>query len=246
MANYYENQHEYSYTKSKEEFQEDLKKKIKDTLKSNERYEPVTISEYSRTICKSWWGQSWCKNLERYADYENRIGRGKSYFRMGTVVDLKIYDNSSIYAKVQGARKWPYKVKIFIRKLSEANRIKMEKLAAGKIQNLEALISGNFPRELKDLFFQENGLFPTPREINFECDCPDWAHMCKHIAAALYAVGVVLDNNPLYFFQLRGIDVDDFLDSVVNGKVQNMLKNANVKSPRIIKDADLLQMFGIQ
>ena len=69
--------------------------------------EPVTVQ--GRTIVHNWWGKAWCENLERYADYESRLDRGKRYVRAGAVLDLKI-QKGKIQARVQGTRKVPYKV----------------------------------------------------------------------------------------------------------------------------------------
>ena len=223
----------------------ELRQKAQDTLQGKKNFEPVIVKTNDRRkICKSWWGEAWCRNLERYADFENRIGRGKSYLRNGAVIDLKIKGNE-INAKVQGSCPAPYKVKIDIDKLSEENQTKLAKKATKKIQDVESLITGNFPEELKDLFFQKDGLFPAPKEIHFRCNCPDWANMCKHIAAVLYGVAVRLDDNPLYFFEMRGINFEKFADKIVDNRVQKMIDNANVKSSRIIEDADLLQIFGV-
>ena len=212
-------------------------------LSKHPEYEPVEIL-LRQGICSSWWGKSWCKNLERYADWENRIERGKKYVRSGAVVNLKI-DGGKITAHVVGSRNKPYTVTIEIAPLSKDRQEEVERLASGKIQNLEALALGNFPEELKTSLFQKGLLFPEPDEIEFDCTCPDMAYMCKHVAAVLYGNGVRLDKNPLYFFQMRGIDIDKFIWKVIGGKVERMLENVKIKSPRILKDGDLMDLFGV-
>ena len=82
-------------------------------------------------------------------------------------------------------------------------------------------------------------------KIHFGCSCPDWAVMCKHVAAALYGVGVRLDEDPLLFFELRGIDFNRFIDAAVASRVEAMLKNAKVSSSRIIKNQDISELFGV-
>ena len=89
------------------------------------------------------------------------------------------------------------------------------------------------------------GLFPEPREISFDCSCPDWALMCKHVAAVLYGIGVRFDENPLLFFTLRGLDVERFVTVTLESRVEKMVKHAEVKSERVIEDADLTKLFGI-
>ena len=107
------------------------------------------------------------------------------------------------------------------------------------------LLEGNFPQEMQELFQGKDGLFPSPREISFSCSCPDWALMCKHVAAALYDVGVRLDENPLLFFELRGINVDRFIDVALANKVEEMLANEGKPSSRSIKDEEAMKLFGV-
>lgn len=176
-----------------------LKKNLKESVKKQKekgnKLEPVVIS--GRAIAKSWWGKAWCDNLEHYADFASRLERGKRYVRTGTVIDLKI-QKGKIIARVQGTRKTPYRVEIRISPLTEK---KCEAILerCGKIETLERLLSGDFPDDMKELFQGEDGLFPQPSEISFQCSCPDWALMCKHVAAALYGVGARLDTNPALF-----------------------------------------------
>ncbi len=204
--------------------------------------EPVVI--VGRTIAKSWWGQAWCRNLEQYADFESRLDRGKRYVRTGAVLDLKI-QKGRVLAKVQGSRKTPYKVEIRISPLSEEKCQQILEKCGKRIENLEALATGNFPAELKELFTGQEGLFPTPKEISFACSCPDWALMCKHVAAVLYGIGARLDSQPTLFFELRGVDIDRFLDVAVANKVEAMLENAQKPSSRILKGTDLNALFGV-
>lgn len=203
---------------------------------------PVILS--GRTIAKSWWGQAWCRNLERYADYENRLSRGKRYVRTGTVVDLQIQPGK-ILARVQGSRKIPYKVDIRISPLSQERCDAILDRCGSRVESLEALLSGHFPLELKDVFFDAGGLFPSPREISFQCSCPDWAVMCKHVAAALYGMGARLDEDPTLFFTLRGIDGNRFVDVAIANRVESMLANAERPSQRIIAETGWEDLFGV-
>ena len=187
---------------------------------------------------------AWYNNLEQYADYESRLDRGKRYVRNGSVIDLKI-QKGKITARVQGTRKVPYKVEIRISPLSEGKCQAIIQKCGRKIENMEKLLSGNFPEEMQELFQGKDGLFPTPKEISFSCSCPDWALMCKHVAAALYGVGVRLDDQPLLFFELRGIDIGRFIDVTLSNKVEAMLANENKPSDRIMADDDITELFGV-
>jgi uncharacterized Zn finger protein len=92
---------------------------------------------------------------------------------------------------------------------------------------------------------QGDGLFPSPREIHMDCSCPDWATMCKHVAAALYAVGAKLDTDPLLFFSLRGIDPSELIRKSVDEKMKSLLANAGKKSERVIASKDIERIFGV-
>ena len=228
---------------------EELRKKAQASVqaarKKGQKYEPALPHKGTRKICESWWGQAWCQNLERYADYASRLERGRRYFRSGTVVDLKIR-GGRVEARVQGSRKVPYKVDIRISPLSEEKCQAIIERCGRKIRTIDKLINGEFPEELKDLFTGENGLFPNPAEISFVCSCPDWAIMCKHVAAVMYGIGVRFDENPFFFFHLRGIDIDRFIDVTLENKVESMLQNADADSPRILHETtDLTELFGV-
>lgn len=224
---------------------EEIKRRSNETKKreksKGKELHPVIIQ--GRNIVKNWWGVAWCNNLERYADYESRIDRGKRYVRTGAVIDLKI-EKGKILARVQGTRKAPYKTEIRISPLSEERCQQIISKCGRKLENVEELLAGRFPEEMKELFCGKDGLFPTPREISFTCSCPDWALMCKHVAAVLYGVGARLDSDPMLFFNLRGIDVDHFIDVTLANKVESMLANINAPSRRIM-EGDVSGLFGV-
>lgn len=224
------------------QLQRNARQTMKKEKAKGKQLEPVVIQ--GRTIVKSWWGQAWCDNLEKYADFESRLDRGKRYVRTGAVVDLKI-QKGKVLARVQGRRKTPYKVEIRISPLSE-ERCQYAILQCGrKIENLERLVNGDFPEELKEMFLGDKGLFPEPKEISFNCSCPDWALMCKHVAAVLYGIGARFDDNPLLFFELRGIDVERFIDVTLANRVESMLENVDASSERIITGGDWEKLFGV-
>ena len=205
-------------------------------------YDPVIVK--SRSIADNWWGRAWCENLERYADYSSRLERGRRYVRTGTVIDLKI-KKGHVTAKVQGSRKAPYNVDMRISPIDESKCQKIMSVCGSRIESLEALLNGDFPEEYKDIFLSRDGLFPTPKEISFNCSCPDWAIMCKHVSAVLYGIAVRFDQDPLLFFELRGIDIDRFVDVTLENSVESMLKNVNVDSPRILRNIIVDELFGI-
>ncbi len=217
---------------------------LKKLQKKDPYIEPVIIE--GRTLAKSWWGKSWNQNLESYADYSNRIGRGKSYVRNNAVLDLRI-SKGLIIAKVQGRRAKPYDTEIRIETLGRKKWNKILELCNRRIDTLEQLVEGKFPKELEILFTDRKySMFPTPGEISFDCSCPDYASMCKHVAAALYGVGTRLDRDPMLFFELRDIDGGELIRKTVEQKVDSMLKNAGKKSDREIAAKDIDDIFGLQ
>mgnify|MGYP000969149135 CR=1 FL=1 len=211
--------------------------------KKNPDIEPVIIE--GRTLAKNWWGKSWNINLESYADYSNRIERGKRYVRNNAVLDLKI-SKGKVIAKVQGSRVKPYDVEISIDALDNKKWEQVTELCNHRIDSLEQLIEGKFPKELEILFTDKKyGMFPSPKEIHFACSCPDWAYMCKHVAATLYGIGARLDNDPMLFFALRDIDGQMLIRKSMERKLESMLKNAGKKSKREIAAKDISDIFGL-
>lgn len=213
-------------------------------LKKKRDVKPVILR--GRALALTWWGRAWNENLERYADYENRIGRGRSYVRHGAVLDLQVREGE-IIALVQGSRSKPYEIIITIKKLNKDTWKTVTASCEGMIDSLQELIEGKFPKTLAEIFMRQGtGLFPAPKEIELQCSCPDWAVMCKHVAAALYGIGARLDEDPSIFFTLRGVDVSELIGKTAARKAETLLEKARKKSGRTIDDSDLSAMFGIE
>ncbi|QTA84675.1 hypothetical protein [Desulfonema magnum] len=219
-------------------------KKLKQLRKKNPDIQPVVIE--GKALARTWWGKAWNKNLERYADYSNRIGRGRSYVRHGSVLDLKIH-SGKIEALVQGGESNPYSITIKIKEIDKKIWKGIRAECEGKLESLSELLMGKFPKDLGEIFTTKGkGLFPSPREIEFSCSCPDWASMCKHVAATLYGVGARLDEDPSLLFKLRKVDVNDLIAQAVEEKTRKLLKKAEKKSARVMDEADLSDVFGIE
>jgi uncharacterized Zn finger protein len=219
-------------------------RKLKQLQKKNANLKPITIE--GRQIATTWWGKSWNNNLERYADYSYRLERGRSYVRHRAVLDLQL-SPGTINALVLGSSPRPYDVTVTVKKLSTSNWRAIRKACEGCFDSLHELLAGQFPQSLKNLFYEEgSGLFPSPKDIRFQCSCEDWASMCKHVAAVLYGVGNRLDEDASLFFTLRGIDVDDIVSQTVSDTAKTLLGKAEHQSDRILQDVDLGDVFGIQ
>ncbi len=219
------------------------KKNLKALQKKNPDIRPVIIE--GRSIAGTWWGKSWNNNLESYADYTNRIGRGRTYVRNNAVLDLQIKPGL-IESLVQGTRSKPYKIQIKIKILKKEIWKNIKKACQGEFDSLQELLNGKFPKSLSNIFTdKKSGLFPAPKEISFDCSCPDWADMCKHVAAALYGIGARLDSEPELFFTLRKVKMKDLISGAVKDQTSDLLKKARQKSSKVMDESDLSKVFGI-
>jgi len=219
------------------------KKKITQLRKKNPDIRPVILE--GKALATTWWGKAWNKNLESYADYSNRIGRGRSYVRHLAVVDLQIAPGK-VSALVQGTMGAPYKVVISIAGMKQKNWQTIKKECQSRLSSLPDLLAGKIPKALQDIFMvQGKGLFPTPAEITFDCSCPDWATMCKHVAATLYGVGARLDEDPALFFTLRQANIDDLVSQAVQSKTAAIIEESPVHGSKVIADDKLGDLFGL-
>ncbi len=207
--------------------------------KKGEVCEPIVLE--GRSIANTFWGQAWCKNLESYSDYSNRLPRGRTYVRNGSVIDLKMAAGE-ITAKVCGSS--IYKVKIVIAKVVANKWTKIVDECAGKIDSLIELLQGKFSKAVMEIMTDpKKGLFPDPKEIKLHCSCPDWADMCKHVAAVLYGVGARLDNRPEELFMLRQADHIELIAKAGN---TTLTQTAADQSDQVLADSELSSLFGIE
>jgi uncharacterized Zn finger protein len=199
---------------------------------------PIVIA--GRDIARTFWGKAWCANLERYSDYANRLPRGRSYVRNGAVVDLRIAPGE-VAARVSGTE--IYRVDVNVRAVPAPRWTAICRDCAGEIDSVVALLQGRLSdRMMARLFDRVEGLFPSPAEIRFACSCPDWATMCKHVAAVLYGIGARLDSEPALLFVLRKVDQQDLVT-----RIGTSLERGPRRPPAArVLDADLSEMFGIE
>jgi uncharacterized Zn finger protein len=214
-------------------------RKISELKKKGSPIAPVTIE--GRTIARNFWGKAWCSNLERYSDFASRLPRGRSYVRNGCVVDLQI-TAGKIAAKVSGQEL--YDVAISIAPVVARRWQAICRDCSGTIDSLVELLQGRLAKSVMDRVCREgDGLFPAPDEIKLSCSCPDWADMCKHVAATLYGVGARLDEAPRLLFVLRGVDEGDLLAGT--GQQMTQAKPAPDASA-VLNDGDVAALFGIE
>lgn len=213
-------------------------RKVAGLKKKGRNISPVAIS--GRTIARSFWGKSWCANLESYSDFENRLPRGRSYLRNGSVVDMQIA-KGKVVALVAGSEL--YHVSIAIAPVKAKCWTSICNDCAGSIDSLVELLQGKFSKAVMDRVCRKgDGLFPAPKDIKLDCSCPDWAEMCKHVAAVLYGVGARLDDAPDLLFALRDVDAGTLIASA--GRGLEFDKTAPASGKRL-DDGDVAALFGL-
>ncbi len=208
--------------------------------KKGQSTSPVVIQGH--TIARTFWGKAWCANLESYSDYSNRLPRGRSYVRSGSVVDLKIAAGE-VRARVSGSSL--YQVRVRVSPVPKARWKAICKDCVGAIDSLVELLQGEFSKGVMErMCRQKTGLFPSPNEIQVSCSCPDWAVVCKHVAAVFYGIGARLDQAPQLLFNLRKVDEKDLIADAGAGLA---VRKKGVAKSRILGDSTALaEMFGLE
>ncbi len=198
---------------------------------------PLTIE--GRTIARSFWGKRWCSHLESYSDYANRLPRGRTYARSGAVGHLEIHAGR-IEAAVKGSRTRPYEVAIGVQELPGATWKAIREACSGQIGSVLELLRGSLSDHVMEVVSDpERGLFPKPQQIELACSCPDWATMCKHVAAVLYGVGHRLDDSPDLLFRLRGVDPEELISP------ETVLPGGAAAGAETLAEDRLGDVFGI-
>jgi uncharacterized Zn finger protein len=212
--------------------------------KTGKEMSPVVVE--GRAIARTFWGKAWCDNLEAYSDYENRLPRGRSYVRNGSVVDLAI-KRGKVRALVMGSHL--YTIDIAILPLPGKRWASLAKECTGSIASLVELLQGKFSKAVMERICQpRTGLFPSPKEIRLDCSCPDWASMCKHVAATLYGIGARLDDRPELLFTLRQVDANDLVTQAAefSGKTSKGSGQSHVLADDRLEDVFGLDMVSVE
>lgn len=212
-------------------------REINKLRKKGKGIQPIEIQ--GRKIARIFWGEAWCNHLERFSDYANRLPRGRTYVRNGSVCHLAI-SKGKVEAIVSGSEL--YRVNVNITPLPAKKWKTIRQQCAGQIGSMLELLQGRFSDNVMEIVTdQSKGLFPSPGEIRLACDCPDWAGMCKHIAAVLYGVGARLDHQPELLFLLRNVDHEELITTELD--IQSAT-SAKGKRRRLAGDK-LSGVFGV-
>ena len=211
-------------------------------LAAKEKRQPCPVTVTSTKIAKTFWGLQWCENLERYQDFANRLPRGRTYLRNGSVADLVI-EPGKIRSLVAGSK--PYRIEIQIKTLPPAVWKSILQDCAQEVDSLLDLLQGKFSDGvMKRLTRPDGGLFPRPKEITMRCSCPDYASVCKHIAATFYGVGARLDQQPELLFKLRRVNHLDLIGQATTAA--NLERAFSGDNSTTLADDDLSGIFGIE
>jgi uncharacterized Zn finger protein len=199
---------------------------------------PVTAGR--GLIAKTFWGKAWCQNLERYSDFSNRLPRGRTYLRNGSVIHLEIVAGK-VQAQVMGSDL--YHIEVKISEVTASHWRSIARDCARSIDSWVELLQGQLSTSVMERITRSGtGLFPSPREITFSCSCPDSAAMCKHVAATLYGIGARLDTEPELLFGLRNVDAKELIAQADSGALPVMKGPA---SGRVLDSSNLADVFGI-
>jgi len=218
-------------------------RRLERLVKKGEKLDPVVID--GRTIARTFWGKAWCGHLEEHCDFWNRLGRGRLYVRNGSVCDLVI-GPGRVEARVVGNDL--YRVEIDIKKLPPARWKAIREASTGGIASVVELLRGRLSDAVIGVMTHPvSGLFPWQKEIEMRCSCPDYAVMCKHVAATLYGVGARLDSRPELLFVLRGVDRMELFDEAVRtGVLAKADSAARGERAEGIEESDLAEVFGVE
>lgn len=210
-------------------------------LAKKEGRELVPVRITGRAMATTYWGQAWCDNLEAYSDFANRLPRGRTYARNGSVIDLQI-KQGKIEAIVSGSE--IYTISISIDTLAKPLWTRLKAECSQSIASLIDLLQGRFDAGvMQRLAHPTEGLFPRPKEIKMRCSCPDSAGLCKHLAAVLYGVGNRLDASPELLFMLRNVDHLELVgQAVAEGNLDRTLAAGD---DHALAGSDLGEIFGI-
>lgn len=201
--------------------------------------QPVKI--VGTKIATTFWGKGWCKHFETYSDFSNRLPRGRTYARNGSVAHLEITPGQ-ISAFVCGSDL--YKIEIKITPLTKTVWQQLCENCTTSVTSVIDLMRGQLPDDVVTaLTDPTSGMFPGNREIKLSCDCPDGARLCKHLAAVLYGVGNRLDQSPELLFVLRGVSQADLVGASLAKSVDDLTSSSDGSSN--LADADLSNLFGI-
>ncbi len=209
-------------------------------LGKGKKPQPINISD--KGIATTFWGKNWCTHLEKYSDFSNRLPRGRTYARNGSIADLQI-SKGKITSMVCGS--YLYEIKIKIDPLPASKWSAICRSCSSSIHSIMDLMRGRLGDDvIRHITDPKSGLFPATNEIRLRCSCPDGAYLCKHLAATLYGVGHRLDSSPELLFLLRAVNQNELISQAMSAEGASSAMGLDETSE--LGDEDLGAIFGIE
>jgi hypothetical protein len=172
----------------------------------------LATSKRRGAMADQWWSKRFADVLDSYG-LGARMRRGRRYARQGQVMTLQV-DAGLIAAQVQGTRPTPYLVSVRLSEVTGAQWATIEDELASRAGLVAALLAGEVPEELLDVFTAA-GIALLPErwgDLRASCTCPDAASPCKHLAAVLYVFADRLERDPWLLLQWRGRNRSEIID----------------------------------
>lgn len=164
-----------------------------------------------KKLAAHFWGSAWMKHLALCESGGLNLAPGRTLLRHGCVLQLRLGEGT-IDALVSAERL--HEVHLKLNPLGEDRLEVLRQRCHGHIDSAVSLLEGKVDAAvLTRLCEPDTGLLPEPADWQMNCDCPDWAEPCPHAAAAIYAAGVLIDNDPALLFTLRGVNVQELMQA---------------------------------
>lgn len=186
------------------------------------------VAGQGRALAKHFWGSAWMKQLALCESGGLNLAPGRTLLRHGCVLDVAT-EQGNIRALVSAEEL--YEVHLRLRPLEDERIALLAESCRGHIDSLVSLLEGKLDAAvLERLCDPEIGLLPEPADWQMRCTCPDWSEPCPHAAAAIYAVGCLLDADPALLFTLRGVAAEALLAPTAEPPAAAELDTASLSS----------------
>ena len=191
---------------------------------------------------RTFWGKAWCDNLERYSDFANRLPRGRTYVRNGSVVDLQIAPGS-VTALVSGSTLYDGEGDGRAGAARRTGRA-ICRDCAGAIDSLVELLQGRFSTGvMARLCEAKTGLFPSPKDITLHVQLSRLGVDVQARRGRALRHRRAPRRQPELLFTLRKVDQQELIAKAGSELSKTRKRPAGAK---VLASDDLAGMFGIE
>lgn len=194
-------------------------------------------------LTKTWWGTKFMAALQGFMD-EGRLKRGRSYCTDHRLITFEI-KNNTIHATMRGNinpyfgiyKEPQYKVTFTLSKIPSNTWDKIIQRLSKNAAMISRLMLFEMPNTIEQVFSEFNTHFLPKKRTDLEshCSCPDWQNPCKHVAGIYFKVAQLLDEDPFFMFQLRGISKEILYQKLIKTEIGQAL----VSNLELQKDIEL-------